>query len=157
MPAGRSSEAARPAEAADAERVGELRAAAHEEWATLRGGQLFLSRELPVERGTGRDAGAHSAWVGSFDGYVVGYGMAHIEDLGGGALHGVIDELFVDPPARSVGVGETITRAMTAWFARAGCSGIDAYALPGHRTAKTFFESGGFKARLIVLHRQLDA
>lgn len=151
-------EAARPAEPGDAQRLGELRAAAREEWGALRGGELFLARELRVGRGAGQPAaGTSSAWVGSFDGYVVGYGMAHLEDLAGGALHGVIDELFVDPPARSVGVGEAIMRTMTQWFAQAGCSGVDAVALPGHRATKTFLESGGFRARLIVLHRQLDA
>lgn len=149
-------EAARRAEAGDAERVAELRAAAREEWAALRGGPLLLARELRTGRGAGELAqGAYSEWVGILDGYVVGFGLARIEDLAGGARHGVIDELYVDPAARSVGVGEAIMRSMTQWLRQKGCSGVDAVALPGQRPAKTFLESGGFKARLIILHKRL--
>jgi hypothetical protein len=34
----------------------------------------------------------------------------------------------------------------------AGCAGVDAFALPGHRAAKNFFESAGFTARALVMH-----
>jgi hypothetical protein len=36
-----------------------------------------------------------------------------------------------------------------------GCVGIDALALPGNRQTKNFFESFGFTARAIVVHRRL--
>jgi hypothetical protein len=32
--------------------------------------------------------------------------------------------------------------------------GIDAFALPGMRETKNFFEGSGFTARLLVMHRQ---
>ena len=38
---------------------------------------------------------------------------------------------------------------------REGCVGIDAFALPGHRAAKNFFEEQGFTARAIVMHHVL--
>lgn len=143
------------------ERVAELRLAAREEWDALRGGRLFLAREL-APQGVAADQpdlfanGSRAGWVGSFDGYVVGYSFARTENLADGTLHGVVDELYVDASARSVGVGEAMMRALIDWFAERGCAGADAVALPGHRATKSFLEAGGFKARLIVLHRPFD-
>jgi GNAT superfamily N-acetyltransferase len=71
-------------------------------------------------------------------------------------LLGVIDELFVAEPARAVGLGETLLGALVAWCVAAQCIGIDATALPGDRLAKNFFESAGFKARRLVMHKTLD-
>lgn len=42
------------------------------------------------------------------------------------------------------------------WFVGAGCTGVDALALPGARATKNFFEENGFTARLLVVHRRLD-
>ena len=35
-------------------------------------------------------------------------------------------------------------------------AGVDATALPGDRLTKNFFESNGFTARLLIMHRRLD-
>ena len=43
-----------------------------------------------------------------------------------------------------------------AWCTDHQCRGIDGFAFPGDRGAKSFFESAGFKARLLVMHRDLD-
>jgi len=52
-----------------------------------------------------------------------------------------------------VGVGE----AMMALFAHESTDRdirlFDAIVPPGHRAAKNFFESNGFKARKIIMHR----
>jgi hypothetical protein len=45
---------------------------------------------------------------------------------------------------------------LVAFCATRGCTGIDALALPGHRTTKNFFEGFGFTARALVMHRELD-
>jgi hypothetical protein len=52
-----------------------------------------------------------------------------------------------------VSVGESIMAALVAFCDHARCVGIDAWALPGHRDAKNFFEGSGFSARGIVMHR----
>lgn len=65
----------------------------------------------------------------------------------------VIELIFTTPPARQVGVGEAM---LTAFFEGAAGYSIrlfDAVVPPGHRAAKNFFESHGFKARRIVMHR----
>jgi GNAT superfamily N-acetyltransferase len=64
-----------------------------------------------------------------------------------------VDDLFVEAEARGVGVGEALLSQVTAWFERRGCAGTDAAVLPGQRSTKALFESSGYKARLIVMHR----
>ena len=64
-------------------------------------------------------------------------------------------DLFVEPDARSVGIGEALVGLIVEFCAARGCIGIDAAALPGHRAAKNFFEGHGFTARSLVMHRSL--
>jgi GNAT superfamily N-acetyltransferase len=59
------------------------------------------------------------------------------------------------PDARSVGVGEALMDLIVAWCEQRRCVGIDAHALPGNRATKNFFETFGFKARLLTVHRPL--
>jgi len=66
-----------------------------------------------------------------------------------------VRELFVEEAARAVGVGEAIIEFVLEQLRAAGCHGVDAYALPGHRDAKNFFEEQGLTARLLVMHRTL--
>jgi L-amino acid N-acyltransferase YncA len=67
----------------------------------------------------------------------------------------VIDDLFVEGEAREVGVGEEMTKVVVEWCEERGCRGIDANVLPGDRATKNFFESFGFTARAITVHRRL--
>jgi ribosomal protein S18 acetylase RimI-like enzyme len=94
--------------------------------------------------------------VGTLDDVVVGFGVASVEQLTDGGKLGVVSELFVDAEARSVGVGEAMLEALVAYCTREGCVGVDAFALPGHRAAKNFFEESGFTARAIVMHHAVD-
>lgn len=152
-------EAAREARPVDIPRVVQLAAELRAELVTMRGGALWAATLAPAE-----PLGPHYAdlldrpaavvLVGTIDGEVVGYGAAHLDVLRDGALIGVVDEVFVEPPARSVGVGEALLDALREWCAKAGCDGIDAVALPGHRAAKNFFEAHGFTARLLTMHRR---
>ena len=161
-------DAARKATAADLTRLAELRRMASEELRPMRGGELLLLREAP---GPGRasltdadlDDPERGVWVGTIDGTVVGYSTGHLERLEAPAgtegarpvWLGVIDELFVEVDARAVGVGEAMMGEMLAWFTARGCAGVDALALPGHRSTKNFFEESGFTARLLVMYRRL--
>ncbi len=69
---------------------------------------------------------------------------------------GVLDLCFVEPGAREVGLGHLLVEQALGWFGSQGCTGVDGTAFPGDREAKNFFESAGFKARLLVMHRPLD-
>ena len=95
----------------------------------------------------GRDDAA--VLVGTYDGVTVGYGTAWVDHVRDGSRLGVIDEIYVEPGARGVGVGETLVERLVAFCRDAGCSGIDATALPGHRQAKNFFERAGFSRTVV--------
>jgi GNAT superfamily N-acetyltransferase len=151
-------ESARPAVAADAARIGELWRMAQAELAAERGGLVFLAREAadgPALEGPG-DGDGRRVWVGTVDGFVLGYLVARTESLHDGQTLGIIDEVFVEPEGRGVGVGEAMIDIALAWLHDQGCIGVDAYALPGTRQTKNFFETFGFTTRLLVVHHRLE-
>ena len=81
--------------------------------------------------------------------------MAVIEKLSDGGELARLTDVYVEPEARGVGVGEMLLDAVVAWATERGCIGIDSLALPGNRETKNFFESFGLVARAIVVHRPL--
>ena len=127
----------------------------------MRGGRIWAVRDArpgpPAEAyGPLLADPAYCVVVGTLDDVVVGFGVASVEPLSDGGKLGVVSDLFVDAEARAVGVGEAMLEALVAHCTREGCVGIDAFALPGHRAAKNFFEESGFTARAIVMHHALD-
>ena len=66
----------------------------------------------------------------------------------------MVDDLYVEPEARGVGVGEAMMDARPRLGGERGCVGVDALALPGNRATKNFFETFGLVARAIVVHRR---
>lgn len=153
-------EGARPAVADDVARLCELHALAEDELGQFRGGRLLFLREArrdPLDVSLQEQIAdpRRAVLVGTIDEVVVGYGTGRVEDLAGGERLGVVEDLFVEPGARQVGVGEALVDALTGWFRGAGCTGADAFALPGARATKNFFEESGFTARLLVMHRRL--
>jgi ribosomal protein S18 acetylase RimI-like enzyme len=120
---------------------------------------VFLAREAPPatpERISEALAdGERLVVAGTVEGHVVGYGTVRVEPLRDGTLLGVIDDLFVLPDARGIGVGEAMANQLIGFCEERGCAGIDAVALPGNRATKNFFETFGLVARAIVVHRSL--
>jgi GNAT superfamily N-acetyltransferase len=154
-------EAARTATEADMAQVAALAGAATAEKLGQKGGALWARRE---GRPAPQEATLRSALgrpdqevaVGTLDGVVVGYGVVRTETLVDGGLLGVIEDIYVDPGARAVGVGETLMNHLIDWCRAQGCFGVDSLALPGDRDTKNFFESFGLVARAIVVHRPLS-
>ena len=126
-------------------------AGAIEELRPTRGGDIYFARDARA----GDPPTGPGVWVGTIDDVVVGFTACHVEDLRDGRRLGVIDEIFVEEEARSVGVAEAMVLAAVEWFSSEGCAGIDAHALPGARATKNFFEENGFTARLLVMHKRL--
>jgi GNAT superfamily N-acetyltransferase len=150
-------EAARPATADDIPRVAELARQALAELAPGRGGEMFVlkqGRREPVDEGlrAALEDPDHALWVGTIDDTVLGYAAARVDGLPDGTVLGVIDDLYVEPEARSVGVGEALMGVVLEWCRERGSRGIDAMALPGDRQTKNFFEANGFTARLLLMH-----
>jgi GNAT superfamily N-acetyltransferase len=153
-------EACRAATPADLGDLIALAGALREELSSMRGGAILLAREArpePLEDAYRAllERDDTCTLLGTIDGAPVGYGIAEVEQLHTGELLGVISELFVDPEARGVSVGETIANQLVAFCKERGCVGIDARALPGHRATKNFFEEQAFTARLLVMHHPL--
>jgi GNAT superfamily N-acetyltransferase len=157
---------ARPATPGDLGALNHLRSEALEALAAGKGGDLWRRRDLrhPVDRPINEDLlgdPSHLVLVGTIDGVAVAYALAHLEHLDAGRHPetgeplAVIDELYVEPDARSVGVGESLVESLLEWATSHRCVGIDAFALPGDRHVKNLFERSGLVARAILVHRRL--
>jgi GNAT superfamily N-acetyltransferase len=153
-------EAVRVATRADLPRLVELARAVIAELSPMRGGDVWAARDArrePLEAALAfeLDDPARHVVVGTIDDVVVGYGTAGVVDLPDGTRLGVVEDIFVEPDARAIGVGELMMGELVDWCRAQGCFGIDVIALPGHRAAKNFFEEAGFTARKIVMHHRL--
>ena len=157
-------EGARPAVFEDLASCARLLDAARRAAADLRGGPELVA-ESPSWTASGPIAAdvLATSWArdprrrllaGTFDGAVVGVAVGRLAEGGRGTV-GIVDCCYVDPEARGVGVGSAMAGALVTWFAAQGCTAVDAPALPGDRSTKQLFESLGFSARLLLLHRRL--
>jgi GNAT superfamily N-acetyltransferase len=144
---------------ADVDRIVELAAQLRAEVAGERGGELWDAADAELV-----DRGRVCAWladpavrvlVGGIDDVVLGFAVTRAVGLRDGTRLGVVDELYVEPDAREVGVGEALLDAVIEWCRSEDCRGIDATALPGMRATKNFFEGSSFVTRRLIMHRSL--
>jgi GNAT superfamily N-acetyltransferase len=154
-------EGVRPATENDLPRLVELARVAIAELTPMKGGAVWAAREArpePIEESLKASlADEHTrVVVGTIDDVPIGYAAVHVEVLHDGSRLGVVDDIFVEEEARQVGVGEAMMGDLVAWCEQHGCAGMDAMALPGHRSTKNFFEESGFTARNLVMHHRLD-
>jgi GNAT superfamily N-acetyltransferase len=155
-------EAARPAGRVDLPRLVELADAAIAELAETKGGAMWRRREAraqPVELSleAALAAADHLVLAGTVDDTVIGYAVVRVETLRDGERLGIVEDIYVEPGGREVGVGEAMMDAVLEWCRAQDCIGVDSLALPGNRETKNFFESFGLVARAIVVHRSLRA
>jgi len=153
-------EGTRPATHDDLDRLVELAAAAVDELRQGRGGEVWArwqARRAPYEDALRAeiDDARHHVLAGTVDGTVMGYAVATTELLPDGGHLGVVTDLYTEPGARELGIGEAMMDALIAWCTEQGCFGVDSLALPGDRHTKNFFESFGLVARAIIVHRAL--
>jgi len=154
-------ESARQAVPSDLEVLSSLAVAARRDLQDKKGGDV--ADRLDPHR---NDPGARMAaalkdpgtvvLVGALDEAVVGYGLMVVGTAPDGTGHAVVEEVYVDPPARSVGVGEALLDGLLAVARERGARAIQSVALPGDRATKNFFETHGMVARSIMVHRWLD-
>lgn len=151
---------ARVANVADLDAIVALAQAGLDEQKDARGGAIWAVRETrsaPYELSL-REAMTdpdREVFVACIDDVVLGYLAVRAEHLRSGDALGVIEDIHVEPAAREVGLGEALVELAVPWCEQRHCVGIDALALPGNRSTKNFFESFGFKARLLTVHRSL--
>lgn len=97
--------------------------------------------------------------VGTITDYPVGYLICEITSglpQAGAKPIGRVRDLFVEPDAREVGVGEALLNEAVAWLTGRGAHAADITVSPGHRAAKNFCEENGFVARTITMHSRWD-
>jgi ribosomal protein S18 acetylase RimI-like enzyme len=155
-------EHARAATAEDLPAIVALARAAIAELAPQRGGALWQAvsaRREPIEAGLEADLalepGEGKLVVGTIDGTPVGYGFVRLTRLADGRTLATISDLFVDPEARGIGLGEAMMDLLVDAARAGGAFGVDSVALPGARETKNFFETFGLKARALIVHRSL--
>jgi GNAT superfamily N-acetyltransferase len=154
-------ETARPATPEDIEVLAALARQAVDEMRPQRGGGVWARREARAEPFEEALAAAiaddgHLVLVGAIDESVVGYAVVHLEQLRDERPIAVIDDLYVLPEGRGVGLGEALMDDVIAWARENSCTGVDAFTLPGNRETKNFFETFGLTARAILVHRSLE-
>jgi GNAT superfamily N-acetyltransferase len=147
--------AVRAVEPADRDEIERLRSAARAELAELRGADVLLAAVATAEAADHVSdhtlAGDGISLVGTIGEVVVGVAIATRR-----GDRADLEELFVEAPARRVGVGHALLEAVLGWAKAGGCRGLDSRALPGARDTKNFFESHGMVSRLIVVARDID-
>ena len=152
-------EGARPAEPADVDALVALVAAEHAELTIQRGGPLWAAhaRVATTDRLSAALADDHGlVLAGTIDDVVLGVATARLVEAPGVGTIAVIDDLYVDPDAREVGIGHALITQIASWANAQGCVGVDATVLPGNRAAKNFFEAHGLVARAISVHRAFE-
>jgi ribosomal protein S18 acetylase RimI-like enzyme len=113
----------------------------------------------PLENAFEAAITAGDAWVsvGMLDGAPVGFLLGRSEALlpqAGGERVAAVRLIYTEPEAREVGIGEALMNGFLEERRAEGYRYFDAHVSPGHRLAKNFFESNGFKARHIVMHHE---
>ena len=146
----------------DLDELVRLDTAAREHLLQHRGGPVYLLRSArphPPHDSLQADLSDERTRVclGCIGEVPVGYSVTRLVDLGDGTSVAEVSDIFVEPPARDVGVGAALMDDAVEWARSQGCVGIDAHALPGDRQTKNFFESFGLVARAITVHRDLRA
>ncbi|MEL7209108.1 MAG: GNAT family N-acetyltransferase [Actinomycetota bacterium] len=150
----------RPAGPGDQDELASMAAAARQAVETARGGAALLADDPAASNGdvgppTSSEPQAGVVLIGTIDDVVVGYLVLASKSLADGRRRAVVEELWVEPEARQVGVGAAMLADGLDWAAGQGCTSVDAVALPGDRETKNFFESHGLVARAIIAHREL--
>ena len=141
----------RPLAASDAPEVAALEAEARMAIADARGGAALLAGSPEVGDWLGHVADpARPTWVGTIDDVVVGVLALAV----GGAIARV-QQVWVTPEARELGLGDELLATAVAAARAAGCTRLDGWALPGDRETKNLYERAGITARLIVVSTPL--
>ncbi len=150
---------ARPAQSEDREMLDELLSSAKTELQTQRGGEIYMLTEVRKDFSnleTELESPSAAVVVGIFEDLVVGWGSAREYQIPAGPKIGKISELYVQPEARDIGVGEDILAALLDWVKAAGCQGVEGTALPGNREMKGIFERFGIKTRMLVVYKDIE-
>jgi GNAT superfamily N-acetyltransferase len=150
-----SDAAARPAAVDELELVQELALRSKNERLTERGGAVLdhLEPRPALDHARLADPTVLVA-LGLYAGFPFGFAHAAITGETSRVVH--LYDLFVEPDARGVGVGEALLDHVLEWARAHRAQAIDSIVLPGNREGKNFFERFGLVARAIHVYRELE-
>lgn len=93
-----------------------------------------------------------SVFVATLDDVVFGYLELRFPASGAAIVH----QVYVDPEARELGLGDWLIEAALDAARAHGCRVFEGFALPGDRDTKNLFERAGITARKIIVSTRLD-
>lgn len=137
----------RHAEAGDEETLRSHRVEARRESSRYRGEPWSPGHENPIH-------GEKSTVV-----YVAGIGetvFGSVAASNGGDTLWWIDHVFVEEPARGVGLGDALMTALVGELRSRGATRLGSSAQPGDRSLKNLYERHGLVARTILVGRDLS-
>lgn len=106
-----------------------------------RGGEAMLESILANDDPESFLRGAiarNEVWIAQTDQDLMGFALCR---------NGLIETVYVNKASRRQGIATQLVRAIM----QATQQPLDAYALPGDRATKSFYESLGWKARLLTM------
>lgn len=144
-------EAVRRAQMDDLRDLAEMQAAARAAVVGQRGGDRHLQEVAAVDDwGRAVSDPNHSVWVALIDSVPLGFLELHVAEA-----VATVRQVWVDPGARELGLGDALLAEALADARRRGCTVLEGTALPGDRLTKNLYERAGVVARKIVLSTQL--
>lgn len=90
-------------------------------------------------------------YVAEMNGQLVGFTLGRIKrapSYRGGMLVGEISDIWVDPQARRLGVGEGLTRLAVEWLMGQNLHSVEAQILVGNQSSWNLFDKLGFQLEL---------
>jgi len=154
-------EAARLAADGELPTVAHLADVARTEVEESKGGPMYLRREgrpqpyLPALQAQAADERA-AVVVGLIDECIIGFATVVESELRDGALLAEIQEIYVLPDARGIGIGELMLDIVMDWARQRGCERLEGSVLPGNRHGKNFFERAAMVTRVLRVSTPLD-
>jgi GNAT superfamily N-acetyltransferase len=147
-------EEARPAGPGDLAAVAVLARQLRAELDGQRGAELWRLEARPEPLETTLEE-ADAVVVGTLDDLVVGYAVVHDRTLRDASVVATVEEIYVLPEARDLGVAEAMLTRVLADARARGCRGVDGRVLPGLREGKNLYERFGMSARSLTAYRPL--
>ena len=150
-------EAVRRAVVADVSAIAELERAARAGIADARGGAAALAETPPHDDWAAVlvDPTRH-VFVATIDDVVLGYLELVLPTTGGLGGTWLVRQVYVDPGARELGLGDDLLGAAIDAARVGGGAAIESWALPGDRDTKNLFERAGVTARKLIVAKRLD-
>ena len=90
-------------------------------------------------------------YIAELEGAVAGFMLGRVKRVApylGGVLVGELSDMWVEPQARRLGVGEKLSLLTMGWLAEQGVHSIEVQILEGNEPIWRLYEKMGFKAEL---------